>query len=349
MDKDITNTRIVFDASAKDRNSVSLNSSMYPGPKLQNDLFQVLVNFRSKPVALVSDISEMYLQIKMYEEDRKYHRFLWRDLDQSRVPDAYEFFNLVFGTSASPFLAQLATQQHAHSLKDRFPKAADTVLKATFMDDILTSFDTIEEAKAAYQDMIEFWALCGMKPRKWLSNENEVLKGIPQEDRAKEFKINEGIPTVKTLGIKWQADVDVLTFNLGDTEIARMTKQGFLSKLASVFDPLGVIAPFVVKEKVLMQDLWLSGIEWDKDIGTSLCEKVQLWSSELRNLGEIRVPRSLQPEQVVCSTVHTFVDASEKAYGAVSYLQCVLKDGTITSHLIASKTKVAPLSCVSIP
>ena len=349
MDKDTTKTRIVFDASAKDRNRMSLNGTMYPGPKLQNDLFQVLVNFRSKPVALASDISEMYLQIKMFEEDRKYHRFLWRDLDQSRVPDAYEFSSLVFGTSASPFLAQLATQQHAHSLKDRFPKAADTVLKATFMDDSLTSFDTIEEAKAAYQDMIEFWALCGMKARKWLSNEKEVLKGIPQEDRAKEFEINEGIPTVKTLGIKWQADVDVLTFNPGDTEIARMTKRGFLSKLASVFDPLGLIAPFVVKGKVLMQDLWLAGIEWDEDMGTSLCEKVQLWSSELRNLGEIRVPRSLQPEYVVCSTVHTFVDASEKAYGAASYLRCVLKDGTRTSRLIASKTKVAPLSCVSIP
>ena len=131
----------------------------------------------------------------------------------------HEFSSLVFGTSASPFLAQLAIQQHAHSLKDRFPKAADTVLKATFMDDSLTSFDTIEEAKAAYQDIIEFWALCGMKARKWLSNEKEVLKGIPQEDRAKEFEINEGIPTVKTLGIKWQADVDVLTFNPGDTEL----------------------------------------------------------------------------------------------------------------------------------
>ena len=47
--------------------------------------------------------------------------------------------------------------------------------------------------------------------------------------------------------------------------------------------------------------------------------------------------------------MHTFVDASEKAYGAASYLRCVLKDGTITSRLIASKTKVAPLSCVSIP
>ena len=77
MDKATTKTWIVFDASAKDRNHVSLNNAMYQGPKLQKDLFEVLMGFHSKPITLASDISEMYLQIKMHEPDRKYHRFLW--------------------------------------------------------------------------------------------------------------------------------------------------------------------------------------------------------------------------------------------------------------------------------
>ena len=84
----------------------------------------------------------MYLPIKMHEPDRKYHCFLWRNLDQSKVPDSYEFSSLVFGTSASPFLAQFVTQQHAHSFQEKIPKAADSVLRSTFMDDSLTSFYT---------------------------------------------------------------------------------------------------------------------------------------------------------------------------------------------------------------
>ena len=96
MDKDTRKNRIVFDASAKDRNHVSLNDAMYQGPKLQNDLFQVLMGFHSKPISLASDISEIYLQIKMHEPDRKYHHFLWRDLDQSKVSVSYEFSSLVF-------------------------------------------------------------------------------------------------------------------------------------------------------------------------------------------------------------------------------------------------------------
>ena len=86
------------------------------------------------------------------------------------MPDFYEFSSLAFGTSASPFVAQFVTQQHAHSFQEKFLKAADSVLRSTFVDNSLTSFYTIKEAKEIYQEMTEFWALCGRKARKWLSN-----------------------------------------------------------------------------------------------------------------------------------------------------------------------------------
>ena len=45
----------------------------------------------------------------------------------------------------------------------------------------------------------------------------------------------------------------------------------------------------------------------------------------------------------MCPGVITIVDASLRAYGAVVYLQCVYNNGAVTSRLIASKSKVAPL------
>ena len=47
--------------------------------------------------------------------------------------------------------------------------------------------------------------------------------------------------------------------------------------------------------------------------------------------------------------VVTFVDASQQAYGAASYLRCEYEDGTVSAQLIASKSKVAPLTPMTVP
>ena len=51
-EKTTTKTRVVFDASAK-CNGLSLNDVICQGPKLQRDIFNVLIRFRPFPVALV--------------------------------------------------------------------------------------------------------------------------------------------------------------------------------------------------------------------------------------------------------------------------------------------------------
>ena len=83
-DKTSTKTRIVFDASAEYLGK-SVNGEALTGPKLQADLFAILVRFRKEPVALVGDISQMYHQLALTPEDRPLRRFLWRNLDLSRA------------------------------------------------------------------------------------------------------------------------------------------------------------------------------------------------------------------------------------------------------------------------
>ena len=94
-DKSTTKVRIVFDASATFKGT-SLNQSIHQGPKLQRELPDVLLRFRRNPVALICDISEMYLQIKIAAEDRCFFRFLWRDLHTEQMPEVYEFECVVF-------------------------------------------------------------------------------------------------------------------------------------------------------------------------------------------------------------------------------------------------------------
>ena len=58
--------RSVFDSAAKFKGR-SLNDMMHAGPKLQNDLVDILIRFRSERVALVGDICEMFLQVGLAE------------------------------------------------------------------------------------------------------------------------------------------------------------------------------------------------------------------------------------------------------------------------------------------
>ena len=63
-------------------------------------------------------------------------------------------------------------------------------------------------------------------------------------------------------------------------------------------------------------------------------------------LEEIKIPRCLKDTSTKESsiTLHTFSDASEKAYARHEY-----EDGNVTTRLIASKTRSAPLKTVGIP
>ena len=55
----------------------------------------------------------MYLRIQIAPPDRRYFRFLWRDLDMKRKTEVYEFERVVFGKKSVPFKAQHTIQEHA--------------------------------------------------------------------------------------------------------------------------------------------------------------------------------------------------------------------------------------------
>ena len=209
--KETTKVRIVFDASARFK-GVSLNDVIHQGPKLQRELFNVLMRFRKHEVALASDVAEMYLRVGLNEQDKPFHRFLWRNSTKQK-PDIYQFNTLVFGVNASPFLAQYVSQYNAKKYKALYPMASETVQNSTYTDDGLESVETIEKGIELYQQLNKLWSKAGMPVRKWVSNSSEVLKEIPVQDRVSQVNLNESheqLPSVKTLGVIWNANEDCL-------------------------------------------------------------------------------------------------------------------------------------------
>ena len=350
-DKDTTKTRIVFDASAK-YNGRSLNDIIYQGPKLQQDLFDVLLRFRRLPVAVVCDIAEMYQRIGITPEDKPFHRFLWRGTDACRQPDVFEFDRVVFGVNSSPFLAQFVFQQHAKRFMDEFPMAAETILKATYMDDSMDSVLDENEGVELHSQLSLLLSKAGMHARKWLSNCSKVLGEIPIQDRKAEVDLDrEYLPFAKTLGVWWFADQDVFTFKENAPGDMKYTKRNFLRKIATLFDPIGFLAPFTIRAKVLLQEMWAAGLDWDEEMDEPLAGSARDWFSELTDLTALRIPRCLlvKGKQIDTVSLYTFADASEVAYGAVVYARYCYQDGSISTNIVAAKTRVAPSKATSIP
>ena len=110
-----TKVRIVFDASAKLKNEVSLNDVLYTGPCLNPELYKLLLQFRIYPIAITADIEKTYLQINVEKKDRDYLRFLWfKNLftDQETQICKYRFTRVIFGATCSQFLLNATVNNH---------------------------------------------------------------------------------------------------------------------------------------------------------------------------------------------------------------------------------------------
>ncbi|CAG2242219.1 unnamed protein product [Mytilus edulis] len=96
--------------------------------------------------------------------------------------------------------------------------------------------------------------------------------------------------------------------------------------------------------------MWTAGLDWDDQLDEELVEKSREWFRELDELCCIEIPRRLQlNEDIVSTSLHTFSDASQEAYGSVIYARNEHTSGMIYTRLIAAKSRVAPLTSVSIP
>ena len=88
---------------------------------MQQDVFDVLLRFRSDPVALVADLTEMFSQVTTAKQYRLYYRFLWRGLVPSRPLKVYKAIRLMFGDRASLYLTQYVVRKRAEDNRNDYP------------------------------------------------------------------------------------------------------------------------------------------------------------------------------------------------------------------------------------
>jgi hypothetical protein len=339
--------RAVFDGRAKYFNK-SLNDAIHPGPNLANELVVVMLRFRHKEIAICSDISEMFLNIVLDPQDRVYHRFLFRPDREGEVRE-FEFQRHTFGNCGSPCVANFVIRYHAEQKQDEFPLAAKALQRSTLMDDTLCSVRTIEEGKELVKQLTELTGSIGMRTHKMASNVWEVLGDIEPDRRAKEFKMptNEADDvraSMKTLGIMWNADTDLLAFRPMKFVIDEYSLRKILKVTNTLYDPLSVVVPFAVVARLILRRCWQLKLTWDETVPKEIDDDFRVWENQLRFLDQIKLERCLSPSisKPVKEELHIFCDASKLAYGAVAYYRTVYDNGQVVVRWVMARARIAP-------
>ena len=341
-DSATTPVRIVFDASAKSLSGKSLNDILHIGPKLQVDIFSLLLNFRLFPVALIGDLSKMYLQIYVREEDRKFQRMLWRFSKEQPIQE-YELNRVVFGIKSSPYLALRCIQALAEAEGQAFPLAREVIPRDMYVDDLVTSVENVAIAKQLVPELEALFRRGGFTLTKFRTNEASVLKS---EEEAQAYEFDPGTHA-KVLGLQWDPGQD--TFGFPTTEwTPTCTKRTVLSTVARIFDPLSLLSPATICLKIMIKELWSLKVDWDEEPPSHVAEAWTGFAEEWEDLSRYSIPRHVAVWPGTKISIIGFADASTKAYGAAVYLRCEHESGSTDVNLLCSKSHVAPQKPVTL-
>ena len=203
------------------------------------------------------------------------------------------------------------------------------------------------------QQLAEMLNLGGFHLTKWISNEKEVIEQISESEKAPSVKVldeNIVMPVERALGVSRDTNSDCFVYGGVKRNIAD-TRCKMLSLIASLFDPTGFLAPFLVRAKILLQRMWQCGIGWDDVLPSELLEEWSQWQEELDGISQFRISRFYRhvPDSPSAIELHVFGDASEQAFCSVAYLRFCYASGAVKYAFGMAKTWVAPKKPLSIP
>ena len=125
-----------------------------------------------------------------------------------------------------------------------------------------------------------------------------------------------------------------------------ITKRNVLSIIASIYDPLGMIAPIVIRFKVFFQKIAEMKVNWDEQLADNIRSEwlrlIELFTVDASFRMDRYYFRGMSKHKVNYFMLHGFCDDSEIAYAAVIYIVGETKE-IRKSAFVVSKTKVAPI------
>ena len=348
-----TPVRIVFNSSHSYQ-GMSLNSCLAKGPdSFANSSIGILLRWRENHAVLVGDIRKMFHSVRLKLLEQHCHRFLWRNLEQDKEPETYVITKVNMGDRPASAIATEAMFLTADRFEETFPQAAEFIHRSAYVDDLIGSTDSLEQAKELAQAVTTLLQQGGFTLKGWKFSGKQETREEP----------------TAVLGVKWDPEEDCIQFqailnfspkkhgahtqpNLvaSDPLPDVLTRRNVLKQVMSIYDPLGLLSPFTLKAKILLRKTWEIKLGWDDCLPPELHQDWCKFFAELFQVNDLRIQRCLKPKNAAgLPWLIILSDGSTQAYGCAAYARWECNDGTIKMRLIMAKSRIAPLSIVSIP
>ena len=352
LDKVTTSYRLVVDGARRHRGTC-INDKLMPGPKLIQNLFDILIRFRQGKFAFTCDIHSMYLNVKVPERDQRYLCIFYRESSQHPLK-ILRLSSHPFGLASSPYVAMKVVQQHAQRHAASLPLAAKAVAQGVLVDDFILSHDDSRHLHHTQIQLQQLLKPIGMNLHKMAANSPVILADIAPDKIAKTKSLgdeevsetDEQLPTIKTLGLVWNAQNDTVAIQYQPQHLeGTLTLRQAVSEGGRFYDPLGLALPIAMSSRIMLQLCWSTGKGWDEPLPAEIQAKWHSWSSNTRQLDKVHIPRCIKaPDKPVHSQrLIIFVDASSEAQAAVAYIQTCYADNSLQARLLAAKGKVTSL------
>jgi len=211
------------------------------------------------------------------------------------------------------------------------------------VDDCLKSVDSEESAIDLSSELSQFLKRGGFRLTKWLSNKRKVAEGVSESDRAASVRDLDFDHSLleRALGVQWHVTSDTFGFKIA-TKDKPPTRRGILSVISSIFDPLGLVAPFHLSAKILLQNLCRKQLGWDDLIPEEDLIRWRSWLEKLPRLEQFSMDRCFRPQNfgdIISCQLHHFSDASQEAYVDVSYLRLVSARHEVHYSFVIGKSR----------
>ncbi|KAH9403312.1 hypothetical protein TYRP_015195 [Tyrophagus putrescentiae] len=249
--------------------------------------------------------------------------------DNSRLADSQLFPS---ATSISRVPAVHSVQSLVQADESKYPAVVSVVKDRMYVDDVIVAF---QDAKP--EDLEQFRTQCtalfkeaSMNLRKFRTNHQQLDEQWAGPDRAE---------IAKVLGHAWTVLVDTFapSIDIGPYQtLVSLTKREFTAFVQSVYNPTGIVAPFNLKLKLALRELWALKLRWDEPIPESNLQEALGLIRDAQLVNSMVAPRNVLPDDDSVPTLRIYADASEKAVAVVAY--CCSSKGNF--HILA-KTKLA--------
>lgn len=117
-----------------------------------------------------------------------------------------------------------------------------------------------------------------------------------------------------------------------------------------VFDPLGLVCPFLLQGKILLRQTWAQKLSWDDALPPALHSSWLEFFKQTFELETLTLDRCLKPSTAVGKPIFViFSNGSDLAYGFAAYNRWMTTDGQYWCRLVLAKSGITPMRKISTP